>query len=275
MYTAAERRNFMDHDIQLFHNDDFGDIRTVIIDGEPWFVAKDVASLLGYKETAKAVRFHIDDEDKGVSILDTPGGKQRITVINESGVYCLILSSNLPKARLFKHWVTSEVLPSLRKTGRYGTDDAAYLINKFFPVATEQQRMFLQTALLQIETLTATIAENQPKVDFAEQVANTDALIDMETMAKLATDNGIRIGRNRLFQWLRDIGVLIRNSNPKRNLPYQEYLDRGYFKVREKCFQFHGAYRLYYQTMVTGKGQLYIIGRLRNEYHPEMYPPEL
>ena len=265
----------MDHDIQLFHNDDFGDIRTVIIDGEPWFVAKDVASLLGYKETAKAVRFHIDDEDKGVSILDTPGGKQRITVINESGVYCLILSSNLPKARLFKHWVTSEVLPSLRKTGRYGTDDAAYLINKFFPVATEQQRMFLQTALLQIETLTATIAENQPKVDFAEQVANTDALIDMETMAKLATDNGIRIGRNRLFQWLRDIGVLIRSSNPKRNLPYQDYLDRGYFKVREKCFQFHGAYRLYYQTMVTGKGQLYIIGRLRNEYHPEMYPPEL
>ena len=265
----------MNHDIQLFHNDDFGDIRTVIIDGEPWFVAKDVAALLGYKEPAKAVRDHIYDEDKGVSILDTPGGKQRITVINESGVFCLILSSKLPNARQFKHWVTSEVLPALRKTGRYGTDDAAYLINKFFPVATDRQRMFLQTALSQIETLTATIAQNQPMVEFAEQVANTDALIDMETMAKLATNNGIQIGRNRLFQFLRDNRILIQDDYRRRNLPYQEYLDRGYFKVREKCCMVYGEYKLYYQTMVTGKGQLYIIKRLLKDYRPEMYPPEL
>ncbi len=265
----------MDHEIQLFHNDEFGDVRTVIIDGEPWFVAMDACTVLGYKNSRKAVLDHVDPEDKGVTKCYTPGGTQELTVINESGMYCLILSSKMPGARAFKHWVTSEILPAIRKTGGYRVDDATYLIDKFFPTASEPQRLFLHSALTEIETLNAQIMENKPKVEFADQVASSNALIDMETMAKLATDRGITIGRNRLFEWLRDIGVLIRSGNPRRNLPYQEYLDRGYFKVREKCFVHHGEYKLYYQTMVTGKGQQYIIGRLRKEYRPEMYPPEL
>lgn len=264
----------MNNSIQLFHNDEFGDIRTVMIDGVPWFAGKDVAMILRYSNPQKAIRDHVDEEDRTVNESFTVNGTQAI-LINESGVYSMILLSKMPNARRFKHWVTSEVLPAIRKTGRYGGDDAAYLINKFFPVASERQRCFLYSALTEIESLTTQIEENKPKVEFAEQVANTDTLIDMETMAKLATNNGIKIGRNRLFQWLRDIGVLIRSSNPRKNLPYQEYLERGYFKVREKCFVYHGEYRLYYQTMVTGKGQLWIIGRLRNEYRPEMYPPEL
>lgn len=123
----------MDHEIQLFHNDEFGEVRTVIIDGEPWFVGKDVAIILGYTNPLKAIRDHVYEEDKGVNEMFTPGGKQRITVINESGVYSLILSSTMPNARAFKHWVTSEILPAIRKTGRYGEDDAANLIKLVFP----------------------------------------------------------------------------------------------------------------------------------------------
>lgn len=206
----------------------------------------------------------------------TPGGKQRITVINESGVYSLILSSKLQSARAFKHWVTSEILPTIRKTGRYGADDATFLINKFFPVATEQQRVFLHTAFTQIEALSAQIEEDRPKVEFADQVASTDALITIGTMAKVASDKGIAMGQNRLFQFLRDMHILIDSEDKRKNLPYQEYLDRGYFKVREKAFhKRNGIYEPYFQTMVTGKGQLYIIKRLRKDYYPGMYPPEL
>ena len=114
----------MTNQIQVFNNTEFGNIRTLEINGEPYFVGKDVATALGYKETAKAVREHVDDDDKGVSVLDTPGGKQQITVINESGLYSLIFASKLPSAKRFKRWVTSEVLPMLRKTGKYSmTDD--------------------------------------------------------------------------------------------------------------------------------------------------------
>lgn len=266
----------MNNEIQLFHNDDFGDMRTVIINGEPWFVAKDVATILKYTNPLKAIRDHVFEEDKGVNELFTPGGKQRITVINESGVYSLILSSKLQSARAFKHWVTSEILPTIRKTGRYGADDATFLINKFFPVATEQQRVFLHTAFTQIEALSAQIEEDRPKVEFADQVASTDALITIGTMAKVASDKGIAMGQNRLFQFLRDMHILIDSEDKRKNLPYQEYLDRGYFKVREKAFhKRNGIYEPYFQTMVTGKGQLYIIKRLRKDYYPGMYPPEL
>ena len=115
----------MTNQIQVFNNTEFGNIRTLEIDGEPYFVGKDVATALGYKETAKAVREHVDADDKGVSVLDTPGGKQQITLINESGLYSLILGSKLDGAKRFKRWVTSEVLPSIRKTGAYAVDSAA------------------------------------------------------------------------------------------------------------------------------------------------------
>jgi prophage antirepressor-like protein len=115
----------MEKHIQVFNNTEFGEIRTMEINGEPWFVGKDIAAALGYKESAKAIREHIDDEDKGVSVLDTPGGKQKTVIINESGLYTLILGSKLEGAKRFKRWVTSEILPSIRKTGAYATDSAA------------------------------------------------------------------------------------------------------------------------------------------------------
>lgn len=114
--TAEEKRA---KDIRIFDNPEFGKIRTLTVDGEPWFVGKDVALALGYKEPTKAAREKVDGEDRGVSEMDTPSGKQNMIVINESGLYCLILSSKLPSAKKFKRWVTSEVLPSLRKVGYY------------------------------------------------------------------------------------------------------------------------------------------------------------
>lgn len=110
----------INNEIQVFKNANFGQVRSMMIDGEPWFVGRDVAEILGYKELAKAVRDKVDDDDKGVSVLDTPGGKQEIKIINEAGLYSLILSSKLPSAKDFKRWVTSEVLPTIRKTGSYG-----------------------------------------------------------------------------------------------------------------------------------------------------------
>ena len=109
----------MNSNLQIFDNPEFGSIRTVTIDGEPWFVGKDVALALQYKEPQKAVRTHVDEEDRGVSEMDTPGGRQALAIINESGLYSLIFGSKLESAKRFKHWVTSEVLPALRKTGHY------------------------------------------------------------------------------------------------------------------------------------------------------------
>jgi prophage antirepressor-like protein len=142
--------------IQIFENVDFGKVRIIEMNGEPWFVGKDVATILGYKETAKAIRTHVDEEDKGVSVLDTPGGKQEVIIINESGLYSLILSSKLPSAKEFKHWVTADVLPSIRKTGKYSAykepneSTQARLINAKVRFARELQR------LANIETLSPT-----------------------------------------------------------------------------------------------------------------------
>ncbi len=183
----------MNNEIQLFHNDDFGDVRTIMIDGEPWFVGRDIAGILGYKDTSDALKRHVDPEDKLSRCFTDSGQKRSIYVVNESGVYSLILSSKLPSAKQFKRWVTSEILPSIRKTGGYRVDDASYLIDKFFPMISEPQRLFLHSALTEIEALNAQIEENRPKVEFADQVANTDALITIGTMAKVASDKGIAI----------------------------------------------------------------------------------
>ena len=148
----------MEKHIQVFNNTEFGEIRTMEINGEPWFVGKDVATALGYKETAKAVREHVDTEDKGVSVLDTPGGKQNLTVINESGMYSLILSSKLEGAKRFKRWVTSEILPSIRKTGAYATDSAAA---EYKARELRIKEMNAQARLINAETRRLTVLQKE------------------------------------------------------------------------------------------------------------------
>ena len=253
----------MKNEIRLFHNDEFGEVRTMLIEGKAWFVGKDVAITLGYAKPQNAISIHVDDEDKTSALIQGTGSnyKSKTVLINESGVYSLILSSKLPNAKSFKRWVTAEILPALRKTGGYTMNDSAYFIGKFFPNASEQQQMLLQITFDHLESLNRQIETDKPKVAFADHVAGSDSLIDMNTMAKLAKHNGIIIGSNRLFEWLRNHGILMKN-----NVPYQQYMDRGYFEVREGSFTVNGETRLYHKTLVTGKGQLYIIRKLLEEY---------
>lgn len=248
------------NEIMIFNNPEFGSVRTVCIDGEPWLVGKDVAEILGYKETAKAIRTHVDDDDKGVSILDTPGGKQQYIVINESGFYSLVLSSKLPTAKKFNRWVTAEVLPTIRKTGGYVANEDVF-VETYLPFADEPIKQLFRIQCRVINQLNERIRRDEPKVKFADHVGDSTNVIDVNRMAKLCADHGIRIGRNRLFAWMRSRGILMGG-----NIPYQEYIENGYFRVKESVYETNGQTRTYQQTFITGKGQQYILSRLMREY---------
>lgn len=248
--------------IKTFKNKEFGTVRTIVKDGEPWFVGKDVAEILGYKETAKAIRTHICAEDKGVSVLDTPGGQQKITLINESGLYSLILGSKLPKAKTFKRWVTSEVLPTIRKTGGYVANDEMF-INTYLPNADAQTRELFRLNLSTIRQLNNKIEQDKPLVDFASHIQTSEDCISMNDMAKLATKNGIKIGRTRLFNFLREKKVLGCRDGHK-NMPYQRYIDtQPWFQLKESSYIQNGEVRIGLTPMVTPKGQSGIIRMLR------------
>lgn len=227
------------NEIQIFKNDEFGEVRTVMVSSEPWFVGNDVAIALGYSQTAKAVREHVDTDDKGVSVLDTPGGKQQVTIINESGLYSLILSSKLPSAKKLKRWVTSEVLPSIRKTGSYSVNVPQSFAEALRLAADQQEKIEAQQKLL---------TEQKPKVEFFDAVAESKSAVSMNEVAKCLAVPGM--GRNNLFKFLRGNKVLMDN-----NLPYQEYIDRGYFRVIEqKWTGKDGMPQISYKTLVYQKG---------------------
>ena len=251
----------MENKIKIFENEEFGKIRTVIINGEPWFVGKDVAVILGYSKPRNAIATHVDCEDKKVApIQGDLGGTQQMIIINESGLYSLILSSKMPKARDFKRWVTSEILPTIRHTGGYVADEDMFIEN-YLPFLGEPYKGLFRLQMMAINQLNERIRHNQPLVDFANQVAGTENVIDMNAMAKLAAEENISIGRNRLFRWLRENGILMSD-----NLPYQKFIDRGYFAVKESVFEAGSMTKTYQQTFVTGRGQRFIIGRLKNEF---------
>ena len=239
----------MNNNISIFSHPEFGEIRTMTMpDGQIGFVGKDVAEVLGYSNTRDALRKHVDDEDKAVAFCDTLGGKQSTTFINESGLYALILSSKLPKAREFKHWVTSEVLPQIRKTGGY------------IPVDKEDdEKTILCKALLiykrTIEEKEALIEEQKPKVMFADAVTSSEDSILISEMAKLLTQNGYEIGRTRFFRWLREHGYLFKNSTE----PIQKWVERGIFDTHVTIINTNHGQRESLTTKVTGKGQQYFI----------------
>ena len=251
----------MENKIKIFKNKEFGKIRTLVKDGEPWFVGKDAAKILGYAKPRNAIAAHVDYEDKKDALIQGDlGGTQKMIVINESGIYSLIMSSKLPKAKEFKRWVTSEILPTIRRTGGYVANEDMFIEN-YLPFLDEPYRNLFRLQMVFIDKLNERIRHDQPLVEFAEQVAGTDNLIDMNAMAKLAREENIQIGRNRLFQWLREKGILMSD-----NLPYQKYIESGYFKVKEYVFETSSMMKTYQQTFVTGKGQRYVISRLKKEY---------
>lgn len=247
----------------VFNNKDFGEVRTAIVDNEPWFVGKDVAKALGYEKPTDAVRKRVDDEDRGISKMETPSGTQNMTIINESGLYSLVLSSKKPNAKKFKRWVTSEVLPQIRKTGGY------------IPVKEEDDDLTIMAKALHIMKNTIekkdeliaqqdqVLQEQEPLVSFAKTVSATSTMVDMKTMAKLLNqeNEGLNFGRNQLFEWLRNEGILM-----KDNTPYQRYVKQGIFKVTETEIETKFGKEMFPQTFVTGKGQLYLDKKIKAYY---------
>lgn len=246
----------MTNELEIFKNDEFGEIRTLLIDGKPYFCANDVAKSLGYAKPNNAVLTHCRATLKqGIPIS---GKIQDVNFIPEGDIYRLIMKSKLPSAGKFESWVVDEVLPSIRKHGAYMTNeviertltDPDYLIQLATALKEERQARKLAEK---------TIKEQKPLVEFANQVSDTTDLIDMKTMAKLLKDNNINIGRNRLFEFLRIKKILM-----KDNQPYQQYIDAGYFKVNEYTYTNpFGQTKTNRQTFVTGKGQLYITKKVK------------
>ena len=234
------------------------DVRTVIINNEPYFVGKDVAEILGYTNSRQALKNHVDEDDKGVSKCDTPGGKQDLVIINESGLYSLILSSKLPQAKEFKRWVTSEVLPTIRKHGMFATDEL--LDNPDFAIATLQKLKEEREAKKLLE---ATIEEQKPKVIFANAVSASHTSILVGEFAKLMRQNGVNMGQNRMFVWLRENGYLINRKGSDKNMPTQKSMELGLFEIKETTiYHSDGHISINKTPKITGKGQLYFADKL-------------
>lgn len=247
------------NEIEIFKNEEFGQVRTLEIDGKPYFVASDIAKALGYKRPNDAISAHCRYTAK--HSIPHPQSKTKtmdVNVIPEGDLYRLITNSELPAAEKFESWIFDEVLPTIRKHGAYMTNDVIertltdpdYLIQ--LATALKEERQARQLA-------EQTIEKQKPLVDFANQVSDTTDLIDMKTMAKLLKDENLNIGRNRLFEFLRMKGILM-----KDNQPYQQYVDAGYFKVNEYTYtNSFGQTKTNRQTFVTGKGQLYITKKVK------------
>lgn len=250
------------NNLEIFKSAEFGEIRTVNIDGEPWFVGKDVAEILGYSNPRKAVIDHVDEEDKmdGVTIRDSIGRKQIPVLINESGLYSLILSSKQPNAKKFKKWVTSEVLPSIRKNGGYIAGQETMTDDELMARALQVAQNKIQERDKQIETM-------KPKAIFADAVAASHTSILVGELAKILKQNGVNIGQNRLYEWLRENGYLIRgNKRTDRNAPTQRSMDMGLFEVKiSTVVNSDGSVRETRTTKVTGKGQQYFINKFLTE----------
>ena len=240
------------NNLQIFNNPQFGKIRTARINGEPWLVGKDVAEALGYSDTAKAIRTHVDAEDKGVDEMATPGGRQELTIINESGLYSLILSSKLPKAKEFKHWVTSEVLPSIRKTGVYAapTVDSAFLRQMADQMEEQERHIALLTA--ENETQRQALEDFKPQKQYLDFILSSN---DTVATTQIAADYDL--SAKKLNQILHDEGIQ-HNVNGQWIL-YRKHMGKGYTKSQTYNFTHSdGRADVRMTTRWTQKGRLLI-----------------
>ena len=248
------------NDLKIFENAEFGSIRTVEINNEPWFVGKDVAEILGYGNPRQALKTNVDDEDKGVHQMDTLGGNQSLTIINESGLYSLILSSKLPNAKHFKHWVTSEVLPVIRKHGMYATDEL--LSNPDFAISVFQQlkaeREEKQKLLTVNKQQQQIIGELQPKANYVDTILNNKGLV---TITQIAKDYGM--SGNKMNKLLNTYGVQYKQSG--QWLLYSKYHDMGYTHSKTiDIVRSDGRPDIVMETKWTQKGRLFIYNLLKS-----------
>lgn len=250
------------NNLQIFNSPEFGQVRTIRQNGEPWFVGKDVAEILGYTNPSKALVDHVDDEDKlnndSLSSLGQRGG----WLINESGLYSLILSSKMPKAKEFKRWVTSEVIPAIRKTGGYIADSENMTDAEIMAKAVLVAQSTIRQRDQRIKELESDVAAAKPKVLFADAVSASDSTILIGDLAKLIKQNGHPIGQKRLFCWMREQGYLIKRAGADYNSPTQRAMEMGLFKIKETAISHSdGHVSVSKTTKVTGKGQQYFINK--------------
>ena len=252
----------MEQKIKIFENEEFGSVRTIEENGKILFCGSDVAKALGYRRPKDAIIAHCKGAVK--RRLLTNGGAQEMKMISEGDVYRLISHSRLPSAEKFESWIFDDVLPTIRRTGGYVANEDMFVDN-YLPFLDDAYRNLFRLQMIAINQLNERIRHDKPLVEFANQVSNTNNLIDMNVMAKLAKAENIPVGRNRLFDRLKRMGVLMSN-----NLPYQQYIDRGYFAVKESVFEVDGMKKTYQQTLVTGKGQRFVINLLKKYYGKEV-----
>lgn len=240
------------NELQVFNNEEFGQVRTLTINNEAWFVGKDVAGALGYSNTRDALSKHIDDEDKGVAKCDTPSGMQNMVIINESGLYSLILSSKLESAKKFKHWVTSEVLPSIRKHGAYMTPETleAAILNPDTMIqlcnALKDEQDKNKTLQTTNSKLSVEVQIMQPKADYFDELVDRNLLTNFRETAKQ-----LGIKQNKFISFLLDKKYLYRDQRG-RLMPYANK-NNGLFEIKETYNEktdWSGT-----QTLVTPKGR--------------------
>ena len=244
------------NDIQTFNNEEFGQVRTIEIDGKPYFSAKDVAEALGYSNPRKAILDHC----KGVTKRDTltAGGQQAVNFIPEGDIYRLIVKSQLPSAERFESWVFDEVIPEIRKTGGYQLPQTyAEALRALADKAEQNEKLRIENERM------------KPKEIFADAVAASKTSILIGELAKLITQNGYEIGQTRMFKYLREHGYLIKDGSSK-NMPMQRYVQQGLFEIKESNVQNpDGSVRITKTTKVTGKGQQYFINKFLAVPFPE------
>lgn len=244
--------------LQIFNSDKFGEIRTIMVENEPWFVATDICKALEIANTTQAVQ-RLDDDEKSMLNIGLSGGATNC--VNEYGLYSLVLASRKKEAKEFKRWITHEVLPSIRKHGGYiagqETLSDEELMAKALLVAN--RKIAERDAL--IERQKAVIEEQKPKAIFADAVSTSKTSILIGDLAKLICQNGYQIGQKRLFTWMRDNGYLMK-SGSSYNMPMQRYVEQGLFEIKESSVQNpDGSVRITRTTKVTGKGQIYFVNK--------------
>ena len=247
--------------IKIFENPAFGKVRTIIRDQQPWFVAADVCRALDIGNSSDAIS-RLDDDEKGVASTDTLGGEQSIRIINEPGLYSLVLGSRKPEAKLFKRWITHEVIPDIRRHGMYANDAALEnLLSDPDSMITVLERYKAEWQHRQ--ALEAKVEQDAPKVLFADTVESSEQSILVGVLAKMLRQKGIEIGQNRLFELLRRDGYLC-STEGRWNMPTQRAMEMQLLEVRERSINNpDGSVRLTLTTMVTGKGQVYFVNKYR------------
>lgn len=247
-------------DLEIFNYED-KQVRTVNKNNDVWFIAKDICDILNIKNTTQAIN-RLDEDERAMFNI----GRQGITnIVNESGLYNLIIRSDKPNAKEFKRWVTHEVLPSIRKTGGYIANDQMF-IDTYLPFADELTKQLFANTLETVRKQNRLIGEMKPKVLFADAVEASKTSILVGDLAKILNQNGIDIGQNRLFAWLRKNGFLCNKKGDMYNMPTQKAMDLKLFEVKERTVNNpDGSIRITKTTKVSGKGQKYFINKFITE----------